>query len=195
MSVDILGTNCDQTSMVQHCFTSTKTIRLVRTESPERPPRLSHSSWTVGSEGAVMLEFVMEADEDDNRLSLCARWFKHGFFKSTQRKFFLRIFCLDNEESRNLFTAVASQNLYYVLVSRVICYRKGYKKYNKKYNNNKILQKTNKQTNKKQNKKSVKNESSKQINTWNETDRQTDRQEERRTETEVIRKRCFTRTE
>ena len=45
MSVDILGTNCDQClSMVQYCFTSTKTIRLIRTESPGRPPRLSHSS-------------------------------------------------------------------------------------------------------------------------------------------------------
>ena len=47
MSVDILGTNCDQClSMVQCCFTSTETGRLIRTESPGRPPRLSHSSWT-----------------------------------------------------------------------------------------------------------------------------------------------------
>ena len=44
--VDIFGTNCDQyLSMVQCCFTSTETIRLVRTGSPGRPPRLSHSSW------------------------------------------------------------------------------------------------------------------------------------------------------
>ena len=44
-SVDILGTNCDQcVSMVQYCFTSTKTIKLIRTGSPGRPPRLSHSS-------------------------------------------------------------------------------------------------------------------------------------------------------
>ena len=51
MSVDILGTNCDQcVSMVQYCFTSTETIRLVRTESPGRPPWLSHSSWTLNSE-------------------------------------------------------------------------------------------------------------------------------------------------
>ena len=43
--VDILGTDCDQcVSMVQYCFTSTETVRLVRTESPGRPPRLSHSS-------------------------------------------------------------------------------------------------------------------------------------------------------
>ena len=48
MSVDILGTNCDQCrSTVQYCFTSTETIRLVRTNSPGRPPRLSHSSWTL----------------------------------------------------------------------------------------------------------------------------------------------------
>ena len=31
MSVDILGTNCDQCrSMVQYCFTSTETVRLLR---------------------------------------------------------------------------------------------------------------------------------------------------------------------
>ena len=41
--VDILGTNCDQClSMVQCCFT--ETARLIRAESPGRPPRLSHSS-------------------------------------------------------------------------------------------------------------------------------------------------------
>ena len=50
MSVDTLGTNCDQCrSMVQCCFTSTETVRLIRTESPGRPPRLSHSSWTLMS--------------------------------------------------------------------------------------------------------------------------------------------------
>ena len=43
MSVDILGTSCDQCqSMVQYIFTSTETRRLVRTDSPGRPPRLSH---------------------------------------------------------------------------------------------------------------------------------------------------------
>ena len=48
MSVDILGTNCDQCrSMVQCCFTSAETVRLIRTESPGRPSRLSHSSWTL----------------------------------------------------------------------------------------------------------------------------------------------------
>ena len=42
---DILGTNCDQClSTVQCCFTSTETVRLIRTGSPGRPPRLSHSS-------------------------------------------------------------------------------------------------------------------------------------------------------
>ena len=40
--MDILGTNCDQCrSMVQCCFTSTETVRLIRTERPGRPPRLS----------------------------------------------------------------------------------------------------------------------------------------------------------
>ena len=48
MSVDILGTNCDQCqSTVQCCFMSTETVKLIRIESPGRPPRLSHSSWTL----------------------------------------------------------------------------------------------------------------------------------------------------
>ena len=48
MSVDILGTKRDQClSMVQCCFTSTETIRLIRTGSPGRPPRLPHSSRTL----------------------------------------------------------------------------------------------------------------------------------------------------
>ena len=48
MSVDILGTSWDQCrSMVQYSFTSTETRRLVRADSPGRPPRLSHSSWTM----------------------------------------------------------------------------------------------------------------------------------------------------
>ena len=48
MSVDILGTSWDQCrSMVEYSFTSTETRRLVRTDSPGRPPRLSHSSWTM----------------------------------------------------------------------------------------------------------------------------------------------------
>ena len=43
--VDILGTNCDQcVCMVQCCFTSSETIRLIRDGSPGWPPRLSHSS-------------------------------------------------------------------------------------------------------------------------------------------------------
>ena len=41
MSVDILGTNCGQClSMGQCCFTSTETVRLLRTESPGRPPHI-----------------------------------------------------------------------------------------------------------------------------------------------------------
>ena len=48
MSVDILGTSWDQCrSMVQYSVTSTETRRLVRTDSPGRPPPLSHSSWTM----------------------------------------------------------------------------------------------------------------------------------------------------
>ena len=52
MSVTVLGTNCDQCqSMVQCCFTSTETVRPIRTESQARPPQVestSHSSsWTL----------------------------------------------------------------------------------------------------------------------------------------------------
>ena len=48
MSVDVLGTSWDQCrSMAQYSFTSTETRRLVRTDSPGQPPRLSHSSWTI----------------------------------------------------------------------------------------------------------------------------------------------------
>ena len=49
MSADILGTSWDQCrSMVQYSFTaSTETRRLVRTDSPGRPPRLWRSSWTM----------------------------------------------------------------------------------------------------------------------------------------------------
>ena len=44
----ILGTSWDQCrSMVQYGFMSTETRRLVRMDSPGRPPRLSHSSWTM----------------------------------------------------------------------------------------------------------------------------------------------------
>ena len=47
---DILETNCDQcVCMVQCCSISTETVRLIRTGSPGRPPRLSHSSWTLWS--------------------------------------------------------------------------------------------------------------------------------------------------
>ena len=35
MSADVLGTNCDQClSMVQCCFTSTETVRLIRSGNP-----------------------------------------------------------------------------------------------------------------------------------------------------------------
>ena len=59
MSVDILGTNYDQCrSMVQCCFTSTETIRHNRTESPGRPPRLSHSSWALHHVYFIFIYYV-----------------------------------------------------------------------------------------------------------------------------------------
>ena len=59
MSVDILATSWDQRrSMVQCCFMSTEAVRLVRTESPGRPPRLSHISWTLSFEDVPLVEFM-----------------------------------------------------------------------------------------------------------------------------------------
>ena len=62
MSVDILGTSWDQCrSMVQYSCTSTETRRLVRTDSPGRPPRLSHSSWTMRSLDLADHSFIVRA--------------------------------------------------------------------------------------------------------------------------------------
>ena len=59
MLVDILGTSWDQClSMVQYCFTSMETIRLVRTEHPGRPPQLSRSSWTLHRLAFFSLEML-----------------------------------------------------------------------------------------------------------------------------------------
>ena len=45
---DISGTNCNQcVCKVQCCFTSTETVKLIRTGSPGRPPSLPHSSLTL----------------------------------------------------------------------------------------------------------------------------------------------------
>ena len=60
MSVDILGTSWDQCwSMVQYSFTSTETRRLVRTDSPGRPPQLSHRSWTMIWSVSVQLPYIL----------------------------------------------------------------------------------------------------------------------------------------
>ena len=57
--VDILGTNCDQClSTVQCFFTSTETVRLIRTESPGRPPRFLHSSWTLNPTNGPHLALI-----------------------------------------------------------------------------------------------------------------------------------------
>ena len=65
MLADILGTNCDQyLSMVQYCFTSTETVRLIRTESPGRSPQLSHSSWTLNLKhqvGWLSVSFISDS--------------------------------------------------------------------------------------------------------------------------------------
>ena len=76
MSVDILGTNCDQClSAVQCCFTSTETVRLIRTESPGRPPRLSHSSWKLWCWSEALLKHLwcQAVCQFQNRRS-CENW-------------------------------------------------------------------------------------------------------------------------
>ena len=74
MSVDILGTSWDQCrSIVQYSFTSTETRRLVRTDSPGRPPRLLHSSWTMTIRD-VHLDFYTAPE-----LSLSVFFFKWCF--------------------------------------------------------------------------------------------------------------------
>ena len=45
-------------STVQYCFTSTETIRLVRTDSPGQPPRLSHNSWTMNNVGIILYPHI-----------------------------------------------------------------------------------------------------------------------------------------
>ena len=45
--------------MVQYIFTSTETRRLVRTDSPGWPPRLSHSSWTMQAPSYAVLSIIL----------------------------------------------------------------------------------------------------------------------------------------
>ena len=62
--VDILGTNCDQSvCMVQCCFTSTETIRLIRTGSPG----LSHSSWTLRNAYLFAVKGLWQTSSTDLR--------------------------------------------------------------------------------------------------------------------------------
>ena len=52
--------SCDQCrSMVQYSFTSTETRRLVRTDSPGRLPRLSHSSWNMDQGQQVLFDVYL----------------------------------------------------------------------------------------------------------------------------------------
>ena len=93
MSVDILGTSCDQCrSMVQYSFTSTETRRLVRTDSPGRPPRLSHNSWTI--EDCVRIFFPFQASLTSNRTKRTLRGIsKGGNWRSLMKKLNLRLIC------------------------------------------------------------------------------------------------------
>ena len=75
MLKDILRTSCDQCRrMVQYSFTSTETRRLIRTDSPGRPPRLSHSSWTMTSWFLHTHAFMSSVHDCRSRVRLCT-WF------------------------------------------------------------------------------------------------------------------------
>ena len=79
MSVDILGTCCDQCrSMVQYNFTSTETRRLVRTDSPGRPPRrpqlLNYVPWETF---LLNLYWYMYAVYKRYRLIQCTHDYSH----------------------------------------------------------------------------------------------------------------------
>ena len=67
--VGILGTKCDQcVCMVQCYFTSTETVRPIRTGSPEWPPRLSHSSWTLSCLYTFVYRLLPVAKDDTSLL-------------------------------------------------------------------------------------------------------------------------------
>ena len=55
--------------MVQYSFTSTETRRLVRTESPGRPPRLSHSSRTMAGPCSGGILYAPQHSRCRHRLS------------------------------------------------------------------------------------------------------------------------------
>ena len=75
----ISGTSWDQCrSMVQHSFTATETRRLVRMDSPGRPPQLSHSSWTMSMNMTMHKSPV--ATEIVNGLCLFSDQFKDPLF-------------------------------------------------------------------------------------------------------------------
>ena len=59
-------------STVQYCFTSTETIRLVRTDSPGRPPRLSQ---LLNSEGFALVEFKQIKLKLNKTLNLKVRFY------------------------------------------------------------------------------------------------------------------------
>ena len=64
MSADILGTSWDQCrSSVQYIFMSTETRRLIRTDSPGQPLRLSHSSWTMARRGIWYFAFLLKLND------------------------------------------------------------------------------------------------------------------------------------
>ena len=103
MSVDILGTSCDQCrSMVQYSLTSTETRRLVRKDSPGRPPRLSHSSWTMTLSALLMIAYIalFSALEQTH----CTRMW---FYMSDKIARFLFCFCFLNIHQSGVLTALA----------------------------------------------------------------------------------------
>ena len=119
MSVDILRTSWDQcVSVVQYCFTSTETIRLVRTDSPGRPLQLSHSSWTMWCfytdywdvDGSLSPHIFLtggfctdHGDIDDSLTTVIFNWCflywpQRHRWQSDHRYFLTGIFCTDHRK-------------------------------------------------------------------------------------------------
>ena len=79
MLADILGTSWDQCwNTVQYNFMSTETRRLVRMDSPGRPPWLSHSSWTMSYVWCYLSFIVAQSSLLNFRTLCCSQYSTRG---------------------------------------------------------------------------------------------------------------------
>ena len=98
MSIDILGTSWDQCrSMVQYSFTSMETRRLIKMDSPGRPPRLSHSSWTMNDSERFHVPEIGSIWNQNRKLWFCHHYIQeclvYGFFHGGGRGLYPEVSC------------------------------------------------------------------------------------------------------